>query len=208
MQLMYELDFEKFAGKSITSFQFKASLYEFYSDAASTKLLGGVDWDEKFYGTGLPPRPSFDTTVAIPCYSLAKRWIDAKDGDGFALEDVRGWDAGQYQVFLETLSSSAFNSPEKLLSLGSTYELTRSKNAEILFRYYALGLKVQARPVYEQVAAFLGTVGRMKFVRPLFRALNKVDKTLARATFERVGAGLHPICRDQVRKDIGLGGRK
>lgn len=195
--------FDKFAGQSITSEQFKASLYEFY-DAKGHKKLDSVDWHDKFYSPGLPPKPDFDTSLAVPCYSLAKRWIDAKDSSAFSRDDTKDWDAGQYQLFLETLSSSYFSSPTKLLSLGDLYDLTSSKNAEILFRYYALGLKVKAEPVYEQAAQFLGTVGRMKFVRPLFRGLNGVDQKLARATFDKVRSGLHPICREMVRKDLGL----
>lgn len=142
--------------------------------------------------------------MAIPCYNLAKRWIDARDAAGFSAEDVADWDAGQYQVFLETLSSSAFTSPDNLLALGDLYDLTKSRNAEILFRYYNLGLKVHASKLYPEVAKFLGTVGRMKFVRPLFRNLYAVDQKLARKTFEEVGNGLHPICRDMVKKDLKL----
>lgn len=95
-------------------------------------------------------------------------------------------------------------SPEHLLALGEIYKLTETRNAEILFRYYSLGLKVRAKPVYEQVAEFLGTVGRMKYVRPLFKGLNEVDRGLAKRTFGKVGNGLHPICRSLVEKDLKL----
>jgi leukotriene-A4 hydrolase len=54
------------------------------------------------------------------------------------------------------------------------------------------------------VAALLGHVGRMKFVRPLFRELNKVDRPLALETFERHREFYHPICRAMVEKDLGL----
>ena len=197
--------FDRFAGTSITSFQFKASMYNFFTETGEKEKLDGVDWNDKFYSTGLPPKPDFDTRLAVPCYSLAKRWIDATDDTGsFSADDVNGWDAGQFQVFLETLSSSHFKSSANVLAMDRIYSLTKSKNAEILFRYYALGLKLRARPVYAQAADFLTTVGRMKYVRPLFRALNGVDQTLARKTFEKVRTGLHPICRDMVRKDLGL----
>lgn len=203
---MCGLDFTKFAGLSITSFQFKASLYEFYTAQKDKDLLDSVDWDEKFYSPGLPPRPNFDTTVAIPCYNLAKRWIDAdtKGSAGFVESDVEGWEAGQFQVFLETLSSSNFHSASNLIDLGRLYHLTTTRNAEILFRYYSLALNVRAVEAYPDVAKFLSTVGRMKFVRPLFRGLYKVDEALARETFEKVGKGLHPICRDMVKKDLHI----
>lgn len=117
---------------------------------------------------------------------------------------MKGWDAAQFQVFLETLSSSHFKSADHLLAIGQIYKLTESKNAEILFRYYSLGLTVKAKPVYAEVAAFLGTVGRMKYVRPLFKKMNEVDQPLAKKTFEKVANGLHPICRNQVEKDLKL----
>lgn len=156
---------------------------------------------------------------------MAKRWINIKPGgdtSSFSPDDVAGWEAGQYQAFLETLSSSAFSSSENLHALGRIYGLTGSKNSEILFRYYSLALKVSLASEYQHVADFLGTVGRMKFVRrmsfylpktfkhqtdgdlALFRGLFQADKALARQTFERVKDGLHPICREMVRKDLKM----
>ncbi len=50
----------------------------------------------------------------------------------------------------------------------------------------------------------LGRVGRMKYVRPGYRALNKVDRQLALDTFEKHKDFYHPICRGMVEKDLGL----
>lgn len=166
--------------------------------------MDGVNWDDRFHSPGLPPKPNFDTTLAVPCYSLAKCWIDAKSAAEFTLADVEGWLPAQFQVFLDTLGSSYFKSSENLLAMGDIYKLTETKNTEILFRYYTLGLKVKAKPVNEDVAKFLGTVGRMKYVRPLFKSLNDVDRELAKRTFAEVRNGLHPICRSLVEKDLKL----
>lgn len=56
--------------------------------------------------------------------------------------------------------------------------------------------------MYQQVADFLSTIGRMKFVRPLYRRLNGVDRNLALATFKKNKEFYHPICRTQVEKDL------
>lgn len=42
----------------------------------------------------------------------------------------------------------------------------------------------------------------MKFVRPLYRALVKVDRPLAEKTFEKNREFYHPICRGMVEKDL------
>lgn len=49
--------------------------------------------------------------------------------------------------------------------------------------------------------------GRMKYVRPLFRALNKMDSSLAKKWFEELKAGYHPIAAGLVGKDLGVEGR-
>lgn len=44
----------------------------------------------------------------------------------------------------------------------------------------------------------------MKFVRPLFRGLNKVNRELALETFAKNKDFYHPICKGMVEKDLGL----
>ncbi|KAK4054136.1 Leucyl aminopeptidase yscIV [Microbotryomycetes sp. JL201] len=45
----------------------------------------------------------------------------------------------------------------------------------------------------------------MKYCRPVYSALNKVDHELAVQTFETYGRSfLHPIARQMVEKDLGL----
>lgn len=203
--------FEHFAGQSITSFQFKQSLYNFFSkEDAQIKKLDAVDWHDKFYSPGLPPKPDFDTSLAIPCYNLAKRWINAQgkhqDGKsaGFSYADVEELNAGQRVVFLETLESSHFRDADLVESMGELYAFTSTRNAEVAFRYWLLAVTCKQTRLYKSAAAWLGTVGRMKFVRPLFRALDKADPKLARETFARLAQGLHPICREMVRKDLKM----
>ena len=42
----------------------------------------------------------------------------------------------------------------------------------------------------------------MKFVRPLYQELVKVDRELALKTFEENKDFYHPICRGLVQKDL------
>ncbi len=57
------------------------------------------------------------------------------------------------------------------------------------------------RPVLDRLEAVLGEVGRMKYLRPLYRALwTRPETGRARAVecFERFAAGYHPIARQVV----------
>jgi leukotriene-A4 hydrolase len=89
--------------------------------------------------------------------------------------------------------------------MGKAYSLGTSRNVELSFRYFSIGLTAKDETVYHPTADLLGTVGRMKFVRPLYRKLNAVHRELAMETFENNRDFYHPICRDMVEKDLKEG---
>lgn len=35
-----------------------------------------IDWNDKLYSPGLPPKPDFDTSLSQQCYDLAAKWKD------------------------------------------------------------------------------------------------------------------------------------
>jgi leukotriene-A4 hydrolase len=89
--------------------------------------------------------------------------------------------------------------------MGKAYSLTQTRNVELSSRYFAVGLRAKDESVYQPTAELLGRVGRMKFVRPLYRELTQVDRKLALETFERNRDFYHPICRAMVEKDLAEG---
>lgn len=214
--------FTKWAGKSLDSFEFKDTFVDFFNnlgDEEVAKKVAEIDWEAKFYTPGLPPKPKFDTSLADQCYELANKWKDSVSHFSplgmFQLltrfqsyepspTDLENFTANQKLVFLAEVQQFEPLSPERSQLLGKTYELTTSKNVELLSSFYAVALKAQDTTAYAPVADLLGRVGRMKYVRPGYRALNKVDRQLALDTFEKHKDFYHPICRGMVEKDLGL----
>lgn len=90
--------------------------------------------------------------------------------------------------------------------MDSLYRFTSSKNAEIRFRWYQLGLKVNWEPVVAPTLEFITSQGRMKFVRPLYRALFKstVGNAKGIETFKLHRESYHAICAKLVAKDLHL----
>lgn len=86
--------------------------------------------------------------------------------------------------------------------MGEVYSLTNTRNVELSARYYGIGLIAKDESVYQLTSDLLGKVGRMKFVRPLYRRLVNVDRELAVKTFEKNKDFYHPICRAMVEKDL------
>ncbi|KAK5119579.1 hypothetical protein LTR85_007408 [Meristemomyces frigidus] len=198
--------FTTYKQRSVDSFEFKATLLSFFSsDADVSKKLNDIDWDEKFYKPGFPPKPDFDTTLADQCYELADKWtkLNVDETSKFAPSenDIDGFTANQSVVFLEALQGiDKPLSPELVDLMGQRYGYAQSKNVELVTRYFVVGLQAGAKSVYQPTAELLGKVGRMKFVRPLYKELMKRDYELAQKTFQDNSDFYHPICRGMVEK--------
>ncbi len=194
--------FKTWSRKSLDSFEFKATVLDFFqSDPVASKKLEEVDWDKWFYAPGLPPKPDFDTSMVDKCYALAEKWKDPNFKP--ATDDIKGWTAQQLVVFLEAVQ--VFPTPlssSQSQAMGKAYSLASSRNVELSARYLGVGLAAKDKSVYGPTAELLGKVGRMKFVRPLYRGLNKVDRELALNTLVKNKDFYHPICRQLVEKDL------
>jgi leukotriene-A4 hydrolase len=86
--------------------------------------------------------------------------------------------------------------------MGKAYSLAATRNVELSSRYLGIGLRAKDESVYQPTAELLGRVGRMKFVRPLYRQLVICDRKLAEETFEKNRDFYHPICKGLVEKDL------
>ncbi|KAI7361533.1 Leukotriene A-4 [Hortaea werneckii] len=203
--------FTAFKEKSVDSYEFKATLLSFFAeDAEASKKLENLEWETWFYKPGFPPRPDFDTELADQCYELAKKWEALNESKANNWEpssaDINMFTSNQSVVFLETLQSSQTTlKPDLIHLMGKTYGFAQSKNVELVSRYYVLGLQARDEKVYEPAAELLGRIGRMKFVRPVFRELMKCDMGLAQKVYDANKETWHPICRDMVRKMLEKG---
>ncbi|KAI8972126.1 peptidase family M1-domain-containing protein [Pilobolus umbonatus] len=203
----------KFSSKSITTDDWKAHLYEYmeqHGGQETVEKLNTIDFDEWIYGTGMPPvDPHFDTTLADACFDLAKRWDEARedeDTSSFSPEDVKNFTATQKIVFLEKLSDCA-PLPHALLSkMDELYEMSPIRNADIRFRWEQICVMASYEPIYPSVIEFITEQGRMKFVRPLYRALYQAKNgaQLAQDTFLAHKHFYHPIAAQLVAKDLNL----
>ncbi|CCD24438.1 bifunctional aminopeptidase/epoxide hydrolase NDAI_0D01240 [Naumovozyma dairenensis CBS 421] len=216
--------FKKFSYKSLDTFQFLDTLFEFFTD--KRELLENVDWETWLFKPGMPPKPQFDTTLANTVYALAKKWLhNASEFNSveefesaFSSEDIKGFNSNQIVLFLEVLVQKEFlghnapggydwaNYPLASSSLLSIYseKIAQSQNAEIIFKTFKFEILCALNIYYEKLAAWLGTVGRMKFVRPGYRLLDSVDHKLAVDTFHKFKDSYHPICKMLVSQDLNM----
>lgn len=166
--MTYPQYFTTFKGKSLDSFEFKATILDFFkSDQEASKLLNELDWDKWLYAPGLPPKPQFDTSLVDVVYALAKKWETDSSFKPQA-SDIAGLTANQIVVFLEQiLRWEQPLRPELSKLMGEVYGLAKSENIEVSNLYFQVGMKAGDQSVIEPTTELLGRIGRMKFVRPL-----------------------------------------
>jgi leukotriene-A4 hydrolase len=197
--------FTKWSGKSLDSWEFRDTYMDFFNDNGDEgikKKIAEIDWEDRLLSQGLPPKPKFDTSLADECYSLAEKW-ETESFDP-SPDDVKSFNANQKIVFLDALTQGKPLSAPRARQLGKVYELSSSQNVELKSAFYQIAIKARDDTSYAGAAELLGQVGRMKYVRPLFRGLNKVDRQLALDTFEKNKEFYHPICKGMVAKDLGI----
>ncbi|KAG6853530.1 hypothetical protein C0991_003450 [Blastosporella zonata] len=211
-----------FIGTSITTEQWKAHLYGYWEKNGGPekiKILDSVDWNAWFYGQGqkLPVELEYDTSLVKAVYALASRWDAARSTAevsqlNFDESDLKEFDSNQTIAFLERLQSYPPLPLSHVRHLGTLYKFATTPNAEIRFRFYELAL---ADPVSDSAKAFAADavnwivgadsqsgliVGRMKFCRPVFRAVFKADKDLAVATWNTKKGAFHPVAKKLIDK--------
>ena len=114
-------------------------------------------------------------------------------------------------VFLEKLASYPALPSSHISVLGPLYGFSTTQNAEIRMRFYQVALKDSTTPAAQELAepaakwvtGLDGTgiiKGRMKFCRPVLRAVARVDHALAQSYFTKTKESFHPIARKLIEK--------
>jgi leukotriene-A4 hydrolase len=201
---------KKFAYGTVTSDEFKDFVIGFWKDTNSDAFqkMKSFDWDSWLHGYGMPPLPLFDQTLAEESEGLAKQWMDfdLHGGEAPTLE-ISGWVANRTVCFLDSLLQEMGDSKLKLDTINEmkhTYSFHTSKNAEILFRFCMIAVQSEDSDILPIVVRFVTSQGRMKYIRPLYRAMfeSKMARPLAVQTFINHKDFYHPIAAKMVAYDM------
>ena len=198
---------KEFAFKTLDSDDFKTFFLNFFAGVDATKA---IDWDAWFRGTGMPPvKNNFDQSLAVEVVALKDKWV-AGGGDGCGSGDIQAWKAMQTMYFIDLLQaesgSGVFKEERVLQRMDGLYNFTKSGNAEIRFRWQILCIGAEMESIIPHALQLATEQGRMKFTRPLYRALfnSKMGKEIAVNTFLENRSKYHSICAKMVGRDLGV----
>ncbi|HEX9149610.1 MAG TPA: M1 family metallopeptidase [Thermoanaerobaculia bacterium] len=195
--------FDHFAFQSITTEDFvrylKSNLFD-----ASPELAARIPLEEWIERPGLPagaPRPRSQAFVAVE--AATGRWLERK-APASAL-DTRAWSTQEWLHFLRALPLPLDR--DRMAELDRTFALTASGNSEITNQWLSIAIASGYEPAYPRLEEFLTSMGRRKFLKPLYEALVKTPEGKARALaiYRKARPTYHPIAAAMVDKIVGWG---
>ncbi|MEQ9499740.1 MAG: M1 family metallopeptidase [Deltaproteobacteria bacterium] len=183
---------ERFSFSSITTPDFEAFVKE-----ALPEGVAKVDLDRWIHGSGIPDdAPVAKSEKLDGIRALATAYAEGTRPDEATL---RAFDANGWQVFLSQLPKTM--AVEELTWLDATFSLAASNNYEIRVGFLEIAARSGYAPALDAAAQTLKTVGRMKYLRPLYVALVEQGadgKQVAQATFAAAKDGYHPVAKGVV----------
>ena len=167
--------FDSHAFQSVTTAEFLTFLDRelLQTDAAAAAQVDVADW---VAGSGLPGDAPVPASALIAAVDAQKALWQA--GRPAAELETSGWVTQQWLRFLDDLGQP---STDQLGDLDAAFRFTRSGNSEILAAWLALAVKSNFHAVDRRLDLFLMTVGRRKFLKPLYEALLAAEDGKARA---------------------------
>ena len=173
--------FDHFAFQSITTADFLAYLRR--------ELPSAPPVEEWIFKAGIP-------AGAADPHSDSFQQIEAEGARWQAGEKIntRGWNTQLWLHFLRTLKQ-----PD-MARLDREFHLTDSGNSEILHQWLLMGVRGGYEPVYPRVDQFLNSVGRRKYLKPIYTELMKTPEGQARARriYATARPSYHPIAQNTV----------
>jgi hypothetical protein len=117
------------------------------------------------------------------------------------------WNVHEWQQFLDGMPASA--TLEQIKALDARYKLSQTPNAIIASAWFHVAIAHGDQAVLPAVRRYLGSVGRMRLVKPLYRELCKTPagKAFAEQTYAKAKAGYNPLTQQSVERVLkGEGG--
>jgi aminopeptidase N len=163
--------FDHFAFRSITTAHFLEYI--------GSELPTSVPLEEWIFHPGIP-------AGAAEPHSDAFERVEA----GWPA-DTSGWSTHEWLHFLRS------QNPPDLPRLDREFHLTESGNSEILHEWLLMAVTGGYEPAFARVSLFLKSVGRRKFLKPIYTELMKTPEGRARAReiYAEARPGYHPIAQ-------------
>lgn len=162
--------FAKNAFKTMTTDEFVTILRADLLDKhpGSEEAINIEQW---IYGTGIPdnlPVPVSDNFAKVE--ESVNAWIAGVSEEELGTDT---WSSHEWLHFIHTLPAAT--TAEELAKLDEAFSLTASTNSEVQAAWYARAIRSNYEVAKPEIKDFLTSVGRRKFLMPLYKAMKETD---------------------------------
>lgn len=162
-------------------------------DAAKRKELRIDEW---IYEPGLPSNfPKVESVELTKAENEAKNFLSGTTPEKL---NTANWTTHHWLHFLRRMPAPL--SLDKMEQLDYAFHFTQSGNSEILCEWLLLSIRSDYSKADSALENFLTSVGRRKFVKPLFAALLKTPggKQKALAIYSKARPGYHSVTSSTI----------
>lgn len=182
--------FDTFKFQNMTTARFVAYLREnlIQGDKA---LEDKLKIDEWIYKPGLPSNvPQVQPKEFERVEAQVKAWTEGTPAPKL---DTQNWTTHHWLHFLQKLPPNL--KLDQMAELDAAFKFSESGNAEILHAWLLRAIATQYKPAYPALEKFLTSMGRRKFLKPLYTELAKTPEglELARRIYAKARPGYHPV---------------
>ena len=184
--------FSRFLRRYVEKFRFSAITTDDFLALCEAELPGAlarVDAPAWIDGPGVPPgAPRLRSSRLEALEQIGDRAPTDEEGARFT--------PVEWQLYLERLTRPSALCTE----LDERFQLNASGNYEVLVAWLGLALASDYAPALPRVEQVLGQVGRMKYLKPLYRALagKPALREVAKRVFLSHRDGYHPIAQQVI----------
>jgi aminopeptidase N len=168
-------------------------------DPEAEKKINIQEW---VYGEGLPSNiPSVQSNELKEVDDIRNKWEKSA-----LTSSTLPWNEWTYQERYRFISNfSAEVTSREMAELDQLFSISSTGNNEVLFAWLEQSILKKYTPAYDELEKFLMSVGRRKFVAPLYEAMVKNGETeMARRIYAKSRANYHAVTTGTVDELLGM----
>ncbi len=196
--------FSSHAFKTITTEQFLTYLDSnlIKGDTVLANKIGIKRW---VYGPGTPQNCPRAGDVRFK--KVDHERAEFLNGIAPAKMVTKEWSTQEWLHFLRKMPSSL--TVEQMKSLDGAFKFTNSGNSEIADLWFIMAVRASYSPAYAAMEKFLSSVGRRKFLEPLYAEMMKTkQEDMAHKLYAKYKNNYHPLAQESLDRILELVDKK
>jgi hypothetical protein len=186
--------FVKHSFQSVTTEQFLADLNT-YLIKGNEKLAKEINAEQWIYHANLPAHAKHISANFTAIDSIISTWKLKKSVEGLKSKITT---TNQLLYFITHIPDVV--TTEDMAKMDKEFGFTKSGNAEIQCAWYTRSVKEKYEPAYQETEKFLISVGRRKFLMPIYKELIKSPegKAWAKKIYAKARPNYHSVAFNTI----------